>query len=276
MWRKVPMVLLGVVLLGIWVTLAFVKHEALIFVCIVMVVGLIARQFNRYWSARKGPKVSLLRQAIMEQLPQDIWSKPKILIGTYGSDALAPAAFVECKRTGSALIVCFIRQINLSYKYEYNGRLTIDTDLAALRTFSRFLDMGHEVGVEVVPFYDTGPDAVELIAEAAAVYGVQKILIGSSRQGALYHLVKGHFQQRMEEILPPEIPVEVVPADRAESARTELEALQAEEATRAATAAKDAHASPSTNGRGDDGTAAAAPDRRGATVPTPTGTPGAK
>jgi nucleotide-binding universal stress UspA family protein len=162
----------------------------------------------------------------MEQLSPDVFCKPKIVIGTYGSDALAPAALLECKRTGSALVVVFIRQINLSYKYEYTGRLTIDTDLAALRTFARFLELGHDHGVEVMPVYDTGPDAAEALAEAAAVHGADKILIGTSRQGALYHFVKGHFQQRLESILPPEIPVQPVTAHQAEVASEELRAMQ--------------------------------------------------
>ena len=41
--RKIPMLLLGIILLVMWVTLAYVKREALLFVTVVMVVGLSAR-----------------------------------------------------------------------------------------------------------------------------------------------------------------------------------------------------------------------------------------
>ena len=67
-----------------------------------------------------------------------------------------------------------------------------------------------EMGVPVLPVYDTGPDAAELLAENAAIYGAERMLIGTSRQGALYHLIKGHFQRRLESLLPPEIPVQVI------------------------------------------------------------------
>ena len=77
--------------------------------------------------------------------------------------------------------------------------------MAALRTFARFLDLGHEMGVPVLPVYDSGDDAAELIAEAAAITGCDRVLIGTSRQGTLYHLIKGHFQQQLEDVLPPEI-----------------------------------------------------------------------
>ena len=121
---------------------------------------------------------------------------------------LATAALAEAKNLDAALVVCFIRQVHLSYKYD--ERRTIDTDLAALRTFSRFLEIGHELGVPVMPVYDTGPDAAELLAENAATYGCDRVLIGTSRQGALYHLIKGTFQRRLEAILPSEIHVQVI------------------------------------------------------------------
>ena len=208
-WRKLAALALGLFLTGIWVTLAFTKLHALIFVCVVMVVGLTARYLTRYMARRRGDRPSLLRQAIIEQLEPADLAKSKLLLGTYGSDALARAALDEAKRRNAALVVCFIRQVNLSYKYD-KGRLQIDTDLAALKTFARFLELGHEMDVPVMPVYDSGPDAAVLLAEQAAINGVDRVLIGSSRQGALYHLIKGHFQRRLEELLPPEIPVQVI------------------------------------------------------------------
>ena len=224
-WRKICMMTLGFVLLLIWVTLAFVKHEALIFVSIVMIVGLTARQFSRYWGRRKGPKPSLLRQAIMEQLPAEAMLKTKILLGTYGSDALARAALHNAKDSDATLVVCFIRQVNLSFKYGSEQQLTIETDLAALRAFSRFLDLGHNMGVPVLPVYDTGPDAAELLAENAAIYGCERVLIGTSRQGALYHLIKGRFQAQLEALLPPEIPVQIITPETEEEHSQEAEAV---------------------------------------------------
>ncbi|MDB5332828.1 MAG: amino acid permease [Phycisphaerales bacterium] len=209
LWRKIPMFLLGLLLLAIWVTLAFTKIHALIFVSVVMAVGLGARALTKLLQARRGERPSLLRQAIHEQLTPDALSRPKLLLCTYGSDALAPVALAEARRTNSTLMVCFVRQVTLSYRHQ-GRRLTIDTDAAALRTFSRFLDHAHGTGVPVLPVYDMGPDAAELIAENAAIYGCGRVLIGSSRHGALYHLIKGHFQTRLEALLPEDIKVEVI------------------------------------------------------------------
>jgi amino acid transporter len=211
MHRKVPMLALGIVLILIWITLACTKLHALAFVSIVLAIGLTARALTKWAAKRKGVKPSLLRQAIHEQLTAETLMKPKVLLGTYGSDALASAALSHAKAGNYSLVICFIRQIALNYRYDNaTRRLNIDTDLAAVRLFTRVLDLAHAMGVSVIPVYDVGHDAAELLAETAAMLGCERVLIGTSRQGALYHLIKGSFQQRLESILPPEIPVEVI------------------------------------------------------------------
>jgi len=207
-YRKVPMAILAIILFVIWITVGYKKHEALIFVSIVMTVGLSARELNKWLSRRKGPRLSLLRQAIQEQLVGGALSKPRVLLGTYGSDSLARLALAEAKATDSALVICFIRAIHLSYKWDQ--QLSMDKDTAAIRTFARFLDLAHEMKVPVIPYYDSGPDAAELIAEAAAINGCTRVLIGSSKHGAVYKMIKGSFQQKLEALLPPDIPVEVL------------------------------------------------------------------
>src|SRR5204863_3555091 len=57
-WRKLAMAALGLLLIAIWITLAFTKLHALIFVCIVLAVGLSLRQVTRY-AAKRRPKPSL-------------------------------------------------------------------------------------------------------------------------------------------------------------------------------------------------------------------------
>jgi amino acid transporter/nucleotide-binding universal stress UspA family protein len=221
-WRKGAALLLGVFLMAIWVTLACTKLHALAFVTVVMVVGLAARAATKWYVRRGGERPSLLRQAILDQLTPEVMLRPKALVGTYGSEALAPAALDEARRNDMPLVVCFIREVALSYKYD--DKLTIDTDLAAQRVFARYLDLGHQAGVPIIPVYDQGGDAAEVIAETAATFGVARILIGTSRRGALHHLIKGHFQRRIESLLPPEIQVKVInPADAAAEAQSSPE-----------------------------------------------------
>jgi amino acid transporter/nucleotide-binding universal stress UspA family protein len=217
--RKIGMLLLGIFLVAIWITLAITKIHALIFVTIVLAVGLILRQVTRAHGKRR-PKPSLLRQAIVEQLPEDALSRPKVLLATAGSDTLADQALEVAKESNAALVVCFIRGVALSYKVEAETRLTLDTDPAAQALFADFLAHGHRAGVPIIPMYDTGTNSAELIAEHAALNGVEKVLIGSSRRGTLHRIIKGSFQQQLESLLPPEIPVQVISATEQAAAAT--------------------------------------------------------
>jgi amino acid transporter len=209
MWRKSFMLILGLLLIAIWITLAFTKVHALIFVCVVMIIGLSLRAATKAHAKRR-PKPSLLRQAIMEQLPADAMFGRKILLATAGSDDLAEPALEVAKREHAALVVSFVRDVALNFRVNAENVLSLDNDPAAQALFTDFLEHGHREGVPIIPMYDTGNDAPVLIAEGAAMNGVHKILIGSSRRGTLHKIVKGSFQQRLETLLPPDVNVEVI------------------------------------------------------------------
>ena len=219
--RRVPMLALALVLIAIWVTLALTKWHALAFVSIVLAVGLTLRQLTRI-AARRRLKPSLLRQAIMDQLPTDALARPKILLATAGSDDYAQPALEIAKQEESTLVVSFVRAVALSYKVEAETRLTLESDPAAQALFVDFLEHGHRAAVPIIPMYDTGPDAAVLIAEHAAMHGASKVLIGSSRRGALHHIIKGSFQRKLEQLLPPEIPVQVLEPQEAVSEPAEV------------------------------------------------------
>jgi len=208
-WRKGPMLTLGIFLTLIWITLAVYKHEATIFVGIVMLLGFGLRYATRYFQARR-PKPSLLRQAIMDQLTPDALAKPRMLLATAGGAQLAEVACEEAKRLDQTLVVAFVREVALNYKVEGATRMTIDTDPAAQALFIDFLDKGHAMGVPIIPAYDTGLNSAEMLAELAAMNNVSRVVIGTSRRGALHQIIKGSFQRKLESLLPSEMPVEVI------------------------------------------------------------------
>jgi amino acid transporter len=217
-WRKISMALLAIFLVVVWITLATTKTHALIFVTVVLSAGLVMRQVTR-WAQTRRKKPSLLRQAIVEQLPPEAMAKPRILVATAGGTALAEPACELAAAEEAALVVCFIRDVALSYKIDAaeHDLMTLDTDPAAAELFTDWLAAGHKYGVPIIPVYDTGTNAAELIAEHAAVNGATKVVIGTSRRGVLHQLIKGSFQRKLESLLPPEIHVQVLsPAEPAE------------------------------------------------------------
>lgn len=219
--RKIVAGGLGLVLLAIWVTLAATKLHALIFVTIVLTVGLVARWLTKRYAAQS-TNADLLQQATVEQLSPTALTGPKVMLATAGSARLAEAALQYCKQRGAALVVTFIREVSLTPTGPAEDKMTIENDHAAQAVFAEFLHAGHVHGVPVIPAYDAGSNPVELLAEQAAVCGVDEILIGSSRRSALHKLIKGSFQRKLESLLPPEIRVHVLePTERAADERAE-------------------------------------------------------
>ena len=219
-WRKAPMFLLGLTLIAIEITLALTKLHALLFASIVLAIGLTLRQVTRYAAARR-PKPSLLRQAITEQLPPTALARPRMLLATAGSARNAVYAFELARAKNAALVVCFIRDVTLSYKVEAERHFNLDTDPAAQALFREFLSKAHQYNVPVIPAYDTGHNAAELIAEIAAMHGAEKVLIGSSRRSALHQWIKGNFQKQLELLLPEDMPVTVVGPQEDRAAETQ-------------------------------------------------------
>ncbi len=195
---------------------------------IVLAVGLSLRQLTRY-TAKRRPKPSLLRRAIIEQLTPEALARPRILLATAGSAAMADAAVELAAAEEAALVVCFIREVALNYKVALESRFTLDNDPAAQAMFADFLEKGHGLGVPIIPMYDTGTNAAEQLAELAAMNGVDRVLIGSSRRGALHHIIKGSFQRRIESLLPPEIHVQVLsvtePSNAGNSTKSTVESV---------------------------------------------------
>ena len=208
-YRKGPMLLIGLLLGTIWVTIAIDKLHALYFVGIILVAGFTLR-FITHWLARRGQKISLLRQAIMDQLTPEALARSRVMVATAGSAQLADTACEIASHDSATLVVAFVRDVALNYKLEGAAPTTLDTDPAAQALFVDYLEAGHRHGVPIIPAYDTGPNGAEMIAELAALNGVSKLIIGTSRRGALHKLVKGSFQNKVESLLGDEVPVEVV------------------------------------------------------------------
>ncbi|MBC7784701.1 MAG: amino acid permease [Burkholderiales bacterium] len=208
-WRRSFMLMIGVLLSVIWITIAIDKTNATIFVGIVLVLGFGLRFATKHLSGRRA-KPSLLRQAFLDQLTPEAMLKPRILMATAGGSQLAEAACEQAQKEDSALVVAFVREVALNYKVEGAARMTLDNDPAAQALYVDFLEAGHRHNVPIIPAYDTGTNAPEMLAELAALNGVSKLIIGTSRRGTLHQIIKGSFQRKLESLLGPDTPVEVL------------------------------------------------------------------
>ena len=209
--RKTAAASLGLFLVAIWITLATTKLHALIFVSIVMVLGLTARFITRRMGGPAAAPGTLLRRAILEQITAEALTGRKVLLATAGSAHMAEPALAYAKTIGASLVVAFVREVNLA-REAGSTMMTLDQDPTAQTMFGEFLVAGHKHGVTIIPMYDVGSDPAEQLAEAAAMEGVDEVLLGSSRRGLVHRMIKGSLQRRLETLLPREIRVHVLDA----------------------------------------------------------------
>ena len=163
--------------MAIWVTLAFTKLHALVFVC--------DRDGGRADRCARSPSWSP-RAAASQAQPAAAGDHRAAPAGGAGQAASCCSATVRLrragrggaatrrKRTDAALVVCFVRagRAVVQVRGRAAARRSTPTRPRSARS-ADFLEHGHDYGVPIIPVYDTGPNAAELIAENAAMNGVR-------------------------------------------------------------------------------------------------------
>jgi len=209
-YRKVPMAMLGLLLLCIWITVGLTKLHALIFAGIVMILGLSARSLSWWWKTRRGTTEDPLKDAVARQPAKIDPAKPKLIVVTYGSLHFARQAMERACSEDAALVVCFLRDVALSYKYGGSGWFTIDTDMAARKTFAKYLELGFEMKVPVIPTYHAGHHTAEMLAKLVESTHSKIILLDPISKGRLRTFRRRRGRARLKAILPGDVKVEIL------------------------------------------------------------------
>jgi hypothetical protein len=129
------------------------------FVAAVLVVVLFARVLGRCRAASGRPRSDLLRDAAADVFGPEFLATARALAVACGPRALAAAVAVEALREGAVLVGCLLR-------HESGAGLAGCADFAAVRIFSHAMDAADGAGAPVIPFYEMGQDAAELVGEA--------------------------------------------------------------------------------------------------------------
>jgi amino acid transporter len=211
-YRKLPMALLGLLLFSIWVTVAATKLHALFFALIVMTLGLSARAASHWWKRRHAGDEDMLQKAIDQQAVKADPAMPKMLVVTYGVDhsASAKPAIQRAKSEESALLVCFLRDVVLSFKYGGSACFSMETDAAARKTFQKFLEIGFELKVPIIPAYRVGHHTAEMLVKLVETTGCKTILLDPLAQGRLRDFRRRRGRARLKSILPPDVKIEIL------------------------------------------------------------------
>jgi amino acid transporter/nucleotide-binding universal stress UspA family protein len=206
-------VLLGVgtLVAAIEMTIAFEKPAAVMFAGSVLGAGLVARYGAKRVAvpvtvAEEQARKPVTESAIRASIPANA---ARLLVPTRGHPKLMKFAIDYAKDKGAALFVLFVREVALAFRErgENLSTMTLASDKDAQAIFANARRMCDTANVPMVQLYAVHDSPAELILDHAATLGVDAVLMGVSKRGALWKTLRGDVLQEVIEYLPESIPL---------------------------------------------------------------------
>jgi amino acid transporter len=213
-WQRVLMGGVMLVMGAILVSIAVDKLNALVFALLILGAGLGARTVAKEWHRfRKVVPVPVPELAMVEAAAEPVSTRrviippgqPRLLVATRGGLRITRYAVAEAKRRNAALFVLFVRELAVPFPDREPTGARLEDDREAQAVFKEVQDMAQKENVTVVPIYDSGISAADAILDHAVTLGVDCLIMGISKRGALWRAMKGDVLQDVIEILPEPI-----------------------------------------------------------------------
>ncbi|MCX7422580.1 MAG: amino acid permease [Planctomycetia bacterium] len=230
-YEQVGMLILAVLMIGIWVTVAYEKPRALIFAGSIVGVGLLARWVTRNYSKvgewmlspagfplvvpleKKQLSVSdSISPVPADALPVSPFSfaqtspsqsKKRVMVASRGNPKLLRFAFEYAKAQQAEVWVVFIRYIAVDVGPARPTDVAADNEAQQLNQLAE--QIAAEFGVTWRFVYATSNDIADTVLDIAATHAVDVLVLGSTRRGALWKVMKGDVIQKVAELLPESI-----------------------------------------------------------------------
>lgn len=210
------MQLLAVLLSAIWITIAYEKPWALGFAASFVSIGLAARwcvQHRDWFAARwrtwvaepAATTVAVLPSfPRMHRRPRAATGPGRIMVSTQGNLSLLEFAVEEAASRGAELMVLFVR-LAAVLPMGRALRPALEQDPQAQQMFATVQQMAEQARVKCIPLYAVTNDVPDAILDLAVTHGVDTLVLGSTRRGALWRAMKGDVIQKVAEFLPESI-----------------------------------------------------------------------
>ncbi len=198
--ERIFMIVSALVLLGVEISIAVEKQKALIFACLVIAVGLAAREYAR---RRKVfvpvPEVAATEAVVSHGFsPASTWSSKFLVAYKEGRDKLLSFAASEAKQHGAMLYVLEIKEVSVGYLPETvpNGAQPSEQNIE---------EVCEKYGVEYKAISMISNEVGYTIVENAAMLGVDRVILGTPKRTMLERALKGNVIETVSNLLPEEI-----------------------------------------------------------------------
>lgn len=129
---------------------------------------------------------------------------PKILVATQHNPQLLNFAAEEAKARGANLIVLVVKDLKLVYGPPTADRYRPEDDPVAVSVFAHAADVARQMQIPYMPIYCVASSAAEMILDFSATYGVDYVILGVTRRGALFRALRGDVIGEVAANLPNE------------------------------------------------------------------------
>jgi amino acid transporter len=200
-YLKILMLISAGVLILIEISIAVNKHEATIFVGLILVIGLAARQAVKWKLASQPiPKeaVSVPLVVTRKRRRVSIPSTKYLLAIKDVNDRLLKFALEEAKQRGALLFVLRVKEIAVGTLPERMEMKVNGTEEHIDKICS---DAGIDYQIISIPSYEVG----YTIAEQAATFGVDRVIMGVTKRSMLEYMLRGSVMRSLGALLPEEV-----------------------------------------------------------------------
>jgi nucleotide-binding universal stress UspA family protein len=222
--ERTGMTMLAGLMIAIWISIAIEKPHALEFALTIMAVGMLAR-----WSVRNRAQI---REWIFAPVghplvvatgptappsipmpaplapsvhrPTPIQPPRRIMVATRGNLDLFRYALDVAKRQQAELLILFVRHLAITTMGTSNIA-DIEADEEARSFLAQVAQEAEAAQVPARCLYAVAWDVADAILDFAVTYGVDELVLGTSRRGALWQTMKGDVIRQVAEYLPEPI-----------------------------------------------------------------------
>lgn len=199
------------ILLGVELTLAHTKPDALFFVVCVLGCGLALRAYTQ---KRQGLTTMTVTQQVAEMVSPDLVATmqprlqegQKIMVAARGITSVLSFALDEAQLRKATLCVLYVKEVAVFYGGGGQlGRARWQDDPAASAIMNLMMGIGAERDICVLPVYAVSDDPASTILDLSATLGVDYLIIGASQRSALAKLLGGSVVTSVAQQLPDSI-----------------------------------------------------------------------
>lgn len=198
---KILMIISAGVLILIEISIAINKHEATIFAGLILLLGLGTRQIARWMFAAQ--PVAATEEVVMPPPTRrrrriSIPSAKYLLAIKKADDRLLKFALDEAKQRGALLFILRIKEIAVGTLPE---RMEMKVNGGEEHIEKICSAAGIDYQIISIPSYEVG----YTIAEQAATFGVDRVILGATKRNMLEYVLKGNVIRSLSALLPEDV-----------------------------------------------------------------------